>query len=64
VAEVHRCRSWNVCLAGQTADGRDATNELTYLFLELQERHGREAPNLSVRFFPGSDGRLLPAARR
>ncbi len=53
------CRSWNVCLAGQTADGRDAANELTYLFLDLQARHGREAPNLSVRFFSGSDRRLL-----
>ena len=53
------CRSWNVCLAGQTPDGRDAANELTYLFLELQERHGREAPNLSVRLFAGSDPALL-----
>ena len=53
------CRSWNVCLGGQRPRGRDATNELTYLFLDLQERHGREAPNLSVRLFSGSDPALL-----
>lgn len=53
------CRSWNVCLAGQSPDGRDATNELTFLFLDLQEQHGGEAPNLSVRFFRGSPRRLM-----
>ncbi|MCE5326396.1 MAG: hypothetical protein LLG01_08250 [Planctomycetaceae bacterium] len=53
------CRSWNVCLGGQTADGADAANELTYLFLDLQDQHGREAPNLSVRLFAGSDPALL-----
>ena len=53
------CRSWNVCLGGQTSDGCDASNELTFLFLDLQERHGGEAPNLSVRFFPGSPRRLM-----
>ena len=52
-------RTWNVCLAGQTSDGKDAVNELSYLFLDLQERHGREAPNLSVRFFRGSPPELL-----
>ncbi len=53
------CRSWNVCLAGQTADGRDATNELTWLCLDLQEKYRREAPNLTVRFFAGSPPRLM-----
>lgn len=54
------CRSWNVCLGGQTADGRDAANALSFAFLDLQARHCREAPNLSVRLFSGSD----PALRR
>jgi pyruvate-formate lyase len=53
------CRSWNVCLGGQTADGADATNDLTYLFLDLQVHSRREAPNLSVRLFGGSPPRLL-----
>jgi formate C-acetyltransferase len=54
------CRSWNVCLGGQTADGRDAANTLSFAFLDLQAKHRREAPNLSVRLFAGSD----PALRR
>ena len=47
-------RTWNVCLGGQTPDGGDAVNELSHIFLDLQEKYGREAPNLSVRFFRGS----------
>lgn len=53
------CRSWNVCLAGQTADDRDACNELTWLFLDLQAHFRREAPNLSVRIFQGSPPKLM-----
>ncbi len=53
------CRSWNVCLAGQTAAGMDAANDLTYLFLDLQGLINREAPNLSVRLFAGSPPDLL-----
>lgn len=53
------CRSWNVCLGGQTADGQDACNELTWLFLDLQAHFKREAPNLSVRIFAGSPPKLM-----
>jgi formate C-acetyltransferase len=53
------CRTWNVCLGGQTPDGRDATNELTYLLLDCQAAHLAEAPNLSVRLHAGSDPALL-----
>lgn len=49
------CRSWNVCIGGQTRDGHDAVNELSYLFLDLQEQYNREAPNLSARFYHGTD---------
>ncbi len=48
------CRSWNVCLGGQSADGSDAANELTALLLDVQAHVNREAPNLSVRFHAGS----------
>ena len=38
------------CLGGQLSDGRDATNELTYLILEAYEELNAPDPKLSVRF--------------
>ncbi len=40
----------NVTLGGQTADGRDATNELSYLFLKAAERTRTPHPTLSIRY--------------
>ncbi|MCX7600026.1 MAG: hypothetical protein N2512_14335, partial [Armatimonadetes bacterium] len=51
-------RGWNMALGGQTSDGRDATNELTYLCLEVTERLRLPAPNVSVRVFSGSPDKL------
>lgn len=39
----------NVTLGGQTSDGRDATNELSYLFLKAAERTRTPHPTLSIR---------------
>lgn len=39
----------NVTLGGQTADGRDATNALSYLFLQAAERTRTPHPTLSIR---------------
>jgi formate C-acetyltransferase len=39
----------NVTLAGQNADGEDATNELSYLFLEAASRTKTPHPTLSIR---------------
>ena len=39
----------NVTLGGQTPDGRDATNELSYLFLEAARRVRSLHPTLSIR---------------
>lgn len=39
----------NVTLGGQTSDGQDATNELSYLFLEAAYRTRTPHPTLSVR---------------
>ncbi|MGD9519243.1 MAG: pyruvate formate lyase family protein [Armatimonadota bacterium] len=55
---LNEVRGWNMALAGQTSDGRDATNELTYLCLEVAERLRLPAPNLSVRVFHDSPDRL------
>ena len=40
----------NCTLGGQTPDGRDATNELSYLWLEAAERTRTPHPTLSIRW--------------
>lgn len=55
-------RGWNMALGGQTSDGRDATNDLTYLCLEVTERLRLPAPNVSVRVFSGSPEKLWQRA--
>jgi pyruvate formate-lyase/glycerol dehydratase family glycyl radical enzyme len=40
----------NVTLGGQTPDGRDATNDLSYLFLKAAERTRTPHPTLSIRW--------------
>jgi pyruvate formate-lyase/glycerol dehydratase family glycyl radical enzyme len=40
----------NITLSGQTADARDATNELSFLFLEAAWRTRTPHPTLSIRF--------------
>lgn len=40
----------NVTLGGQTPDGRDDTNELSYLFLEAAARTRTPHPTLSIRY--------------
>ncbi len=50
---------FNVAVGGQTQDGKDATNELSYLFLKAQEHLGLPQPNLSARVFAGSPYEFL-----
>lgn len=49
----------NIALAGQTPDGEDACNELTYMCLEASAKLMLSEPKLNVRFFQGSPRRLL-----
>jgi pyruvate-formate lyase len=42
-------------LGGQMANGRDATNELSFLCLEAANDLGLKEPNLTVRYHPGID---------
>ncbi len=51
----------NISLAGQTADGRDASNELTYMCLEASGKLMLPEPKLNVRFFSGSPSDLMRA---
>ena len=46
---------FNVAIGGQKADGTDASNELSYLFLQAQSHLLLPQPNLSARLFKGSD---------
>ncbi len=45
---------FNVAIAGQTRDGKDATNLLSYLLLKAQDHIGLPQPNLSARLHQGS----------
>lgn len=42
----------NICLAGQTSDGKDATNPLSYLCLEMLSEIRLPEPNVYVRMHP------------
>lgn len=50
---------FNVAVGGQNADGKDASNELSYLFLKAQEHLRLPQPNLSARVFFGSPEHFL-----
>jgi formate C-acetyltransferase len=54
----------NIALAGQTADGQDACNELTYMCLEASAKLMLPEPKLNVRFYAGSPRSLLRACCR
>lgn len=54
----------NIALAGQTPDGRDASNELTYMCLEASGKLMLPEPKLNVRFFPGTPPDLIRACAR
>lgn len=56
--KLNEVRGWNTVLGGQTPAGEDASNELTHICLDVTERLGLPAPNVSVRWFSGTPGRL------
>lgn len=54
----------NLMLSGQSPEGRDETNELTYLFLEAYERTLDAEPHLNVRLHQGTPEELKAACIR
>ncbi|MDL2217738.1 formate C-acetyltransferase/glycerol dehydratase family glycyl radical enzyme [Christensenellaceae bacterium OttesenSCG-928-M15] len=50
---------FNVAVGGQTQDGQDATNELSYLILQAQEHLLLPQPNLSARLYRESPQEFL-----
>ena len=54
----------NMSLAGQTSEGKDGCNPLTFMCLEATEKLRLPEPKLNVRFFKGSPPELLAACCR
>ncbi len=48
-----------ICVGGQTPDGKDATNDLTYMCIQSSINTRLHQPSLSVRFWEGSPDALV-----
>jgi formate C-acetyltransferase len=46
-------------LGGQTRDGRDAVNELSYVILDAEEQVGLKEPDFGCRVFSGTDQKFI-----
>lgn len=55
---------FNVCVGGYDKNGKDATNELSYMFLQAQEDLGLPQPNLSARINEKSPWEFLQKCSR
>lgn len=55
---------FNVAIGGQNLDGTDASNDLSYIFLQAQAHLLLPQPNLSLRVYKNSPEELLEAASR
>ncbi|MGM0500383.1 MAG: glycyl radical protein [Bacillota bacterium] len=73
--EVNKLRPWggakffpgyhmaeNLAIGGQTIDGKDAVNELTYLVLNATEEMGLPKPSVSLKWFEGTDEEFMHRA--
>jgi formate C-acetyltransferase len=58
---VRRGLFHNAVLGGQTPDGRDATNDVTYMLLDSLRRLATIFPTVSVRLHSGSPEKLIGA---
>lgn len=65
--EINKLRSWpdseffpgyhlaeNLAIGGQTADGQDAVNDLTYIVLDATAEMGLTKPSVSLKWFEGT----------
>lgn len=73
--EFNKLRSWpdtefflgyqmfiNLAVCGQTADGRDATNEISHLCIEACREMKLVTPSVSIKCFEGTDNGILVEA--
>lgn len=49
----------NIIIGGQTADGKDATNQTSFLMLKANQAVQTAMPTMSIRYFDGLDGALV-----
>jgi pyruvate formate-lyase/glycerol dehydratase family glycyl radical enzyme len=55
---------FNITVGGQTKDGKDATNELSYLILKTQDHIRLPQPNLTARLHSGSPSEFFMECSR
>ena len=55
---------FNVTIGGQTKNGQDATNELSYLMLKAQDHTRLPQPNLTARLHKGSPNEFIAECSR
>ncbi|MGC1391085.1 MAG: formate C-acetyltransferase/glycerol dehydratase family glycyl radical enzyme [Bacteroidales bacterium] len=55
---------FNVTIGGQTKNGQDATNELSYLILKAQDHNRLPQPNLTARLHKGSPYEFIAECSR
>ena len=73
--EINKLRSWpdseyfpgyhlaqNLAIGGQTAEGKDAVNELTYLVLDATAEMGLTKPSVSLKWFEGTSDAFMHRA--
>lgn len=73
--EINKLRSWpdseffpgyhlaeNLTIGGQTADGKDAVNDLTRIVLKSTAEMGLTKPSVSLKWFEGTDDELMHEA--
>lgn len=58
----HETRTWNLCISGSDADGRDRTNELTYDILKTARKYKYNTPNLTMRVHKNTPQELWESA--
>jgi len=73
--EISKLRSWpdseyfpgyhlaeNLAIGGQTADGKDAVNELTHVVLDATAEMGLTKPSVSLKWFEGTPDKFMHRA--
>lgn len=60
--KFHNTRTWNLCISGSDENGKDMTNELSYLILKLACEYKYNTPNLTMRVHKNTPPKLIDEA--
>lgn len=58
----HNSRAWNLCISGSDENWVDQTNELSYVILDLAEKHRFQTPNITMRVHHNTPEKLWKRA--